>query len=96
VWPLAGVDAHVSVELAAVLEGAAANVTLVGPLFGMDASVDLEVLLDAEHFMAELALEGPFAGMGAVVTDLEGRKIQNYRLFWLLIHLNVNSVDIYE
>lgn len=52
--PLAGVGAHVAVQLAGVFEGAVTDVAFVGALLGVDAAVHVQVLLHAERLLAEL------------------------------------------
>jgi hypothetical protein len=53
--PLACVDAHVSVQFAAVLEATSAVGATVRLLLGVDAPVDAQVLLDRKRFSAHFA-----------------------------------------
>lgn len=74
-----GVDPHVTMELARVLERPGADLALVGTLFGMDPPVYAEVLLDAEALVAELASERFLSGMGAVMSGQASRHGESFR-----------------
>ena len=60
-WPLARVDAHVTMQFTAVLETTSAVRATVRLLLGVNAAVDAQVLLDRKRFSAHLAHKWTFS-----------------------------------
>uniref|UniRef100_A0A182T2T5 Uncharacterized protein n=1 Tax=Anopheles maculatus TaxID=74869 RepID=A0A182T2T5_9DIPT len=86
-------DAHVPVQLSAVLERSATNLTLVRSLLRVDPPMDLQIFLHAKHLMAKFTLERSLAGVRAIVTYEPCRHSKRFLAHITLVRVGLLSAE---